>query len=99
VSVATRLANDLATIARERDEAGANNVLMYGVSDDWVRDEIAARMTAVHDRLAPLTAANYLPAVGLVRIAEWSVGIYARHDMRLATTVSQAVSQPAPTGA
>jgi terpene synthase-like protein len=107
VSVATRLANDLATIARERDEAGANNVLMYGVSDDWVRDEIAARMTAVRDRLAPLTAANYLPAVGLVRIAEWSVGIYARHDMRLATTmsqamsqaVSQAVSQPAPTGA
>jgi hypothetical protein len=94
-SVATRLANDLATIARERDEAGANNVLMYGVSQDWVRDELAARLTAVRQRLAPLVAEDFRPAVGVVRMAEWSVGIYARNDMRLAALVSPTVSQPA----
>jgi hypothetical protein len=83
VTVATRLANDLATISRERDEPGQNNVLMYGVSPSWVRDEIADRLTAVRQRLAPLVAEDFLPAVGLVRLAEWSVGIYARNDMRV----------------
>ncbi len=87
-SLATRLANDLATMARERDEPGANNVLMYGVTQDWVRDELTARLTAVRQRLAPLVEENFLPAVGVVRMAEWSVGIYARNDMRLAAAVS-----------
>lgn len=94
-SLATRLANDLATMARERDEPGANNVLMYGVTQDWVRDELTARLTAVRQRLASLVEENFLPAVGVVRMAEWSVGIYARNDMRLAAAVSQTVSQTA----
>jgi hypothetical protein len=89
ISVATRLANDLSTIARERDEPGANNVLMYGVSEDWVRDEIAGRVAAVRQRLAPLAEENFLPAAGLVRYAEWCVGIYTRNDMRLATAMAQ----------
>jgi hypothetical protein len=93
-SLATRLANDLATMARERDEPGANNVLMYGVTPDWVRDELTARLTAVRQRLAPLVEENFLPAVAVVRMAEWSVGVYTRNDMRLAAAVSQTVSHP-----
>jgi len=87
-SVATRLANDLATIARERTEIAQNNVLMYGVTEDWVRDELADRMAAIRRRLEPLVAANFRPAVGLVRLAEWSVGIYTRDDMRVASAMS-----------
>ncbi|MGH3878024.1 MAG: terpene synthase family protein [Actinophytocola sp.] len=89
-SVAVRLANDLATIERERSEPGQNNVLMYGVSEDWVRTELANRIAAVEQRLAPLVAENFLPAVGLIRLTEWSVGIYVGNDMRDVTGTFQA---------
>ncbi|GAB3458174.1 terpene synthase family protein [Actinophytocola sediminis] len=96
--VATRLANDLVTIDRER-ASGENNVLMYGVSEDWVRAELASRIAAVRDRLAPLVAENFLPAVGVVRLAEWSVGVYARDDMRVLSALSPPAGRngvPAP---
>lgn len=89
VSVAVRLANDLATISRERDQAGQNNLLMYDVSVEWVQDELANRMAAVRQRLAPLLADDYLPAVGLIRLAEWCVGFYAMQDLRVTTALSQ----------
>lgn len=89
LSVAVRLANDLATIDRERSEPGHNNVLMYDVSAEWVRDELANRLAALHRRLAPLLAENVLPAVGLVRLSEWSIGIYVGNDMRNVTGMSQ----------
>jgi hypothetical protein len=91
VTVATRLANDLATYAWEKDEKGQNNILMYGASPDWVRAEIAARMASVRQRLAPLTDRGFLPAVGVVRLAEWSVGIYLVTDLRVG---SDQISQP-----
>ncbi len=82
VSVAVRLANDLATIDRERAEPGQNNVLMYaGVSAEWVRAEYVDRMAVLRQRLAPLVAEDFLPAVGLVRLAEWSIGVYERKEM------------------
>ena len=83
VTVACRLANDLAGYARERTDPRENNVLMYGVSPDWVRTEIDNRMAAVRARLAGLLARDFLPAVGLLRLAEWTVGIYARTDPRV----------------
>jgi terpene synthase-like protein len=81
-SVAVRMANDLATIDRERSEPGHNNVLMYGVSEEWARAELTNRMAALRERLAPLLAEKSLPALGLIRLAEWSVGIYVDNDMR-----------------
>lgn len=75
-SVLIRLANDLGTFARERDEPGQNNVLMYDVSEDWVRDQITSRFGAVNSRLEPLLAEGYAPAVGIIRLIEWAIGIY-----------------------
>jgi catabolite regulation protein CreA len=83
IAVACRLANDLASYARERADPRENNVLMYGVSPDWVRTEIERRLDAVRKRLARLVAEDYLPAVGLVRRAEWAVGLYARADLHV----------------
>lgn len=83
LSVAVRLANDLATIDRERAEPGQNNILMCpGVSPDWVRSEITDRLASVRRRLDPLIAENYLPAIGIIRLSEWSMGIYNGTDLR-----------------
>jgi hypothetical protein len=79
---AIRLANDLATYSWEREQDNQNNILMYGVSPEWVRAEITRRTTAVAQRLAPLCARNYLPATELVRHAEWSTSFYALADFR-----------------
>ena len=81
VAVVCRLANDLASYARERADPRENNVLMYGVSPDWVRSEIENRLGAVRGRLAELVAADHLPAVGVLRRAEWAIGLYARADL------------------
>lgn len=81
--VACRLANDLASYARERTDPRENNVLMYGVSPDWVHTQIDNRVAAVRERLAGLVAKDFRPAVGLLRMVEWSVGIYARADVRV----------------
>ncbi len=83
VTVAVRLANDLSTYVWEKQEKGQNNVLMHGASPDWVRAEISARMESVRQRMAPLAAEGFRPAVGVLRLAEWSVGIYALTDLRL----------------
>ncbi|RZS33951.1 hypothetical protein EV193_110101 [Herbihabitans rhizosphaerae] len=93
IAVAVRLANDLATIDRERDEPGQNNILMYGVSPDWVRAEYVDRVAAVRRRLAPLVEENFMPAIGLVRLAEWSVGVYERRDMAPAMSLPAAGSE------
>jgi hypothetical protein len=83
IAVVGRLANDLAGYARERTEPRENNVLMYGVSPEWVRTEIDSRLAAVHRRLTDLVVRDYPPAVGLIRLAEWTVGIYAHTDPRV----------------
>lgn len=82
IAVVGRLANDLAGYSRERTEPRENNVLMYGVSPEWVRTEIDSRLAAVRARLADLVVRDHPPAVGLVRLAEWTVGIYANTDPR-----------------
>jgi hypothetical protein len=87
VAVVARLANDLATIDRERDEPGQNNILLYGVSEQWVRTACLDRLAALRQRLAPLVAEDVLPAVGLVRLAEWSIGVYDRGDMSTAMSL------------
>lgn len=95
LAVVGRLANDLAGYARERAEPRENNVLMYGVTPEWVSTEIDRRLGAVRLRLADLVVRDYPPAVGLVRLAEWTVGIYAQTDPR----VSPAGPPPDLTGA
>ena len=83
LSVAVRLANDLATIDRERNEPGQNNILMYdGVTEDWVRHQITARLTSSRQRLAPLVDKDFLPAIGISRLTEWATGIYNGTDLR-----------------
>jgi hypothetical protein len=83
LSVAVRLANDLATIDRERNEPGQNNILMYdGISRDWVRNQLTNRLTLIRRHLNPLIAKDFLPAVGIVRLSEWSIGIYDGTDLR-----------------
>ncbi|MGH3849266.1 MAG: hypothetical protein ACRDRT_06135, partial [Pseudonocardiaceae bacterium] len=77
-----RLANDLATIFREKNQKGQNNVLMYGVSPEWVRAELAERMTSGRRHLAPLLAEDHLSAHGLIRLAEWAVSFYELADFR-----------------
>lgn len=84
VAVVSRLANDLAGYDRERDDPRENNALMYGVSPDWVRDEIDARLASVRDRLAGLVARGHHGAIGVVRLADWTVGMYRRTDPRVA---------------
>jgi hypothetical protein len=86
LSVAVRLANDLATIDRERDEPGQNNILMYdGVTPDGVRDLLTDRLTSIGRRLEPLLANDFLPAVGIARLTEWSMGVYDGTDLRAMT--------------
>ena len=83
LSVAVRLANDLATIDRERNEPGQNNILMYdGVSQAWVRQRLTDRLASMWRRLAPLLADEFLPAVGVVRLSEWAMGSYRGADLR-----------------
>jgi hypothetical protein len=82
IAVVGRLANDLAGYSRERTEPRENNVLMYGVSPEWVRTEIDCHLDAAHRLLTDLVVRDYPPAVGLVRLAEWTVGIYAHTDPR-----------------
>lgn len=83
IAVVARLANDLAGYTRERAQPRENNVLMYGVTPEWVRAEIDCRLDAIRIQLADLAARDHLPAVGLRRLADWTVGIYARTDPRL----------------
>lgn len=72
VSVVCRLANDLATISRERNQPGQNNILMYdGVSEEWVRDLLDSRLASVRRRLAPLLADGDRSAIGVDRLADW----------------------------
>lgn len=80
--VASRLANDLASYCRERDQPGNDNVLMYGVSPDWVESEIARRAGAAAQRLADLVAAQVVPAVELMREAEYVMTFYSMADFR-----------------
>ncbi|MBP2191568.1 terpene synthase family protein [Nocardia goodfellowii] len=81
-TLAVRLANDLATAARERREGNQNNILDYGVSPDWVRAEIDRHTATVTQMLAPLIATQYVPAIELARWTEWGVGFYRRADVR-----------------
>ena len=84
VAVVSRLANDLAGYARERSDPRENNALMYGVTPDWVREEIDRRLESVRDRLAGLVAKDHQAAIGVLRLADWTVGMYRRTDPRIA---------------
>jgi len=81
-TVAIRLANDLASFPRERDQPGHDNILMYGVSPEWVKSEIGRRVDAVNGRLAHLVAADCLPAVELIRELDFVVTFYLIADFR-----------------
>jgi hypothetical protein len=80
--IADRLANDLATFARERDKLGNNNVLRYGVSPDWVKTEIARHVNAVHRLLDDLAGDGVAPAIELVRETEYATAFYAMAEFR-----------------
>jgi len=80
--VADRLANDLASFARERDKLGNNNVLRYGVSPDWVKTEIARHVDAVHRLLDDLAADGVAPAIELIRETEYATTFYAMAEFR-----------------
>jgi hypothetical protein len=86
IAVVGRLANDLASFARERLDPRENNVLMYDVSPGWVRAEIDRRLDGVRRRLAGLVAQDHRPAIGLQRLAEWIDGIYAGNDPRISSS-------------
>lgn len=81
-SVTIRLANDLSTYAWEKDQQGQNNILMYGVSADWVQEQLDARIASGKRHLAPLLSEHFPPAVELIRCVEWSVTFYALADFR-----------------
>jgi len=80
--IADRLANDLASFARERDQLGNNNVLSYGVSPDWVKTEIARHVNAVHRLLDKLVADGVGPAIELVRETEYATTFYEMAEFR-----------------
>jgi hypothetical protein len=80
--VASRLANDLASFARERDKLGNNNVLRYGVSPDWVETEIARHVNAVHRLLDDLVADGVGPAIELIRETEYATTFYTMAEFR-----------------
>ncbi len=80
--IAARLANDLASFARERDQPASDNVLHYGVSPDWVKTEIARRVQAVHRLLDGLVVDGFAPAIELVREAEYATAFYAMGEFR-----------------
>lgn len=80
--VAVRLANDVASFSRDHDQPGNDNVLMYGVSPDWVKGEIARRARAAAQRLADLVAAQVVPAVELMRELEYATTFYSLADFR-----------------
>jgi hypothetical protein len=82
VVVAIRLANDLATSAREAREGIGNAVQV--ASQDWIRGEVTRRRSEVHRRLAPLVSGGYGPAVILARSVDWAVAFYGRADFRVA---------------
>ena len=58
------------------------NVLMYGVSPDWVEMEIARHAGAAAQRLADLVAAQVMPAVKLMREVEYTTTFYSMADFR-----------------
>jgi hypothetical protein len=80
--IADRLANDLASFARERDQGDSDNVLHYGVSLDWVKAEIARRVRAVHRLLDGLVAEGFGPAIELVRETEYATTFYTMAEFR-----------------
>jgi hypothetical protein len=80
--VADRLANDLASIGRERDLLANDNVLRYGVSSEWVAGEIARRVNVVHRLLDELAAEAVLPAVELLRETDYATTFYGVAEFR-----------------
>jgi hypothetical protein len=80
--IANRLANDLASYARELDQPGSDNVLDYGVSTEWVKAEIARRVRAVHWLLDGLVAQGFGPAIELVRETEYATTFYTMAEFR-----------------
>lgn len=80
VCVAVRLANDLATSARERREGIANATAL--ASPDWIRAELGRRRRRVRSGLGPLAAGGYPPAVILTRSVDWAMRFYDLADFR-----------------
>jgi Terpene synthase family 2, C-terminal metal binding len=80
--IANRLANDLASFVRERDQSATDNVLHYGVSPEWVKTEIARHVNAVRRLLDDLVARGVGPAIELVRETEYAITFYAMAEFR-----------------
>lgn len=80
--VASRLANDLASFSREHDQPGNDNILMYGVSRDWVKSEIGRRADKAVQRLADLVTAQVGAAVELLREVEYAMTFYSLGEFR-----------------
>jgi hypothetical protein len=80
--VADRLANDLASIGRERDRLANDNILRYGVSSEWVAGEIARRVNLVHRLLDDLAAEAVMPAVELLRETHYATTFYSMAEFR-----------------
>jgi hypothetical protein len=80
--IADRLANDLASFSREREQPAIDNVLRYGVSPDWVKNEIARHVDAVHRLLDDLVADGVEPAIELVRETEYAITFYTMAEFR-----------------
>jgi hypothetical protein len=81
--VALRLANDLASLSRDHVQPGNDNILMYGVSPDWVKSEIARGTDMAAQRLAGLVAAQVMPAIELLRELEFVTAFYSLTDFRI----------------
>ncbi|GIG88358.1 terpene synthase family protein [Plantactinospora endophytica] len=80
-ALAVRLANDLRGHARESAE-GNLDALRLGLTTEQVRAMVGDLLARCHDRLAPLLAAAFPPAVAVHRMAVWGTRIYQHIDFR-----------------
>jgi terpene synthase-like protein len=94
-SVIIRLANDVATSAREQREGIGNAVLLVG--KEQVLAELSRRRSTLDQRLASLLAIGYTPALILTRSAEWAMSFYGVTDFRTAIDANASASPSAST--
>lgn len=82
-SAAGRLANDLATVTRERAEGCRANALLLGAAPAWVRQRIGQHVARCHELLRPLTESGVRPAIALGRLTDWIAAFYQVTDARI----------------
>ncbi|WP_424217128.1 terpene synthase family protein (plasmid) [Streptomyces sp. BI20] len=79
-SLATRLANDLSGVARERDE-GTLNAILLGLPPRTARRRVHRLLTDCRESLRPRTATGCPAALALERQLLWSVRQYRHGDL------------------